>query len=65
MEGVVVSLSIHLVFLVLSVPTATPAYLSILGRTARIFQSEQRLQSVLGTTSAEQIVKIMGAHEPS
>ena len=79
-EGVVVSLGIHrsgldfgspngdpvhLVFLVLSAPTATPAYLSILGRTARIFRSEQMLQSVLGATGAEQIVKIIAAHEPS
>ncbi|MBT5146681.1 MAG: PTS sugar transporter subunit IIA, partial [Gemmatimonadetes bacterium] len=61
-EGVVVSLGIHrdgldfgslggdlvhLVFLVLSADSSTPAYLSVLGRTARIFRRPQMLQSVL------------------
>ena len=77
-EGIVVSLGIHrqgldfgspdgdpvhLVFLVLSGETATPAYLSILGRTARIFRRAQMLQSVLAATTAEEILRSIAAHE--
>ena len=38
---------VHLVFLILASPNATPAYLSVLGRTARIFHREEVRQEVL------------------
>ncbi|MBT7598633.1 MAG: PTS sugar transporter subunit IIA [Gemmatimonadetes bacterium] len=79
-EGVVVSLGIHrdgldfgslggdlvhLVFLVLSADSSTPAYLSVLGRTARIFRRPQMLQSVLEAEDANQILQYISDHEPA
>ena len=79
-EGVVVSLGIHrdgldfgslggdlvhLVFLVLSADSSTPAYLSVLGRTARIFRRPQMLQSVLEAEDANQILQYISEHEPA
>ncbi|MBT3343210.1 MAG: PTS sugar transporter subunit IIA [Gemmatimonadetes bacterium] len=55
---------VHLVFLVLSADTTTPAYLSILGRTARIFRRPQMLQSVLDATGVDAILQSIAAHEP-
>lgn len=78
-EGVVVCVGIHrqgidfaspdgdlvqLVFLVLSADNATPAYLSILGRTARIFRRPDMLQSVLAATTVDEILQSIAAHEP-
>lgn len=78
-DGVVVSLGIHregldfsspdgspvhLVFLVLSADTATPAYLSVLGRTARIFRRPQMLQSVMDADTVDDILTSIAAHEP-
>ena len=78
-EGVVVSLGVHrqgldfggpdsdpvyLVFLVLSADTATGAYLSVLGRTARIFRRPQMLQSVLDASNVDDILQSIADHEP-
>ncbi len=56
---------VHLVFLVLSSNSATPAYLSILGRTARIFRREQMLRSVLEAEDEAQILRYISDHEPA
>ena len=78
-EGVIVSLGVHrqgldfggpdgdpvhLVFLVLSADSATGAYLSILGRTARIFRRPQILQNVLDASNVADILQLIAAHEP-
>ena len=55
---------VHLVFLVLSADNATPAYLSILGRTARIFRRPDMLQSVLDATTVDGVLQSIAAHEP-
>ena len=79
-QGVVASLGIHragldygspdggkvqLVFLVLSSEIATPAYLSVLGRTARIFHRDQMRQQVMDADSATQIIELIAAQEPA
>ena len=79
-QGVVASLGIHragleydspdgepvqLVFLVLSSEIATPAYLSVLGRTARIFRRDEMRQKVLDADSAAQIIEYVAAQEPA
>ncbi|MBT5056779.1 MAG: PTS sugar transporter subunit IIA [Gemmatimonadetes bacterium] len=56
---------VHLVFLVLSADSSTPAYLSVLGRTARIFRRPQMLQSVLEAEDANQILQYISDHEPA
>lgn len=55
---------VHVVFLVLSSDNATPAYLSILGRTARIFRRPDMLQSVLDATTVDEILQSIAAQEP-
>lgn len=55
---------VHLVFLILASPKATPAYLSVLGRTARIFHSEEMRQEVLAATSPEDVLEVITRHEP-
>ncbi len=79
-EGVVASLGIHrqgldynspdgqpvhLVFLVLSSEIATPAYLSVLGRTARIFHREDMRQKLLAAASPQDIIQTIAEQEPA
>ncbi len=54
---------VHLLFLVLAADTDTPAYLSILGRTARIFRRPQMLQSVLDAAGVDDILQSIAAQE--
>lgn len=54
----------QLIFLVLSSAATTPAYLSVLSRTARIFSKEGMRQQVLGAASAEAIVDLIREQEP-
>ena len=56
--------AVHLVFLILASPKATPAYLSVLGRTARIFHREATRQEVLGAATAEDVLEHIARHEP-
>lgn len=56
---------VHLIFLILSSEIATPAYLSVLGRTARIFHSEEVRASVLAAPTAEQILAAIADQEPA
>ena len=55
---------VHLVFLILASTAATPAYLSVLGRTARIFNREEMRQKVLDATSAAEIISLIEQQEP-
>jgi mannitol/fructose-specific phosphotransferase system IIA component (Ntr-type) len=55
---------VHLVFLILASTTATPAYLSVLGRTARIFNRKEIRQKVLDATSAVEIISLIEQQEP-
>lgn len=54
----------QLIFLVLSSEATTPAYLSVLSRTARIFSKEGMRQQVLDAPSAEAIMDLIREHEP-
>lgn len=55
---------VHLVFLILASPEATPAYLSVLGRTARIFHREEMRQEVLAATAPGDVLELIARHEP-
>jgi len=55
---------VHLVFLILASPRATPAYLSVLGRTARIFHREEVRRQVLTTSEPTEVLELIGRHEP-
>lgn len=76
-DGVVVSLGIsrsgldfqsldggpvYLVFLILS--SEVPAYMSVLSRTARIFNREAVRQQVIDASSAEEIMDLIRRQEP-
>jgi mannitol/fructose-specific phosphotransferase system IIA component (Ntr-type) len=56
---------VHLIFLVLSSEIATPAYLSVLGRTARIFHREDMQQRVLDADEPDAIVAAIAGQEPA
>ncbi len=56
---------VHLVFLVLSSEISTPAYLSVLGRTARIFHRDAMRQRLLDAESAEAIMQAIADQEPA
>lgn len=56
---------VHLVFLVLSSEISTPAYLSVLGRTARIFHRESVRTAVLEAESPDQVLQIIADQEPA
>ncbi|MFP6643418.1 MAG: PTS sugar transporter subunit IIA [Candidatus Latescibacterota bacterium] len=56
---------VHLIFLVLSSEIATPAYLSVLGRTARIFHREEMRRLVLNARSADDIIRAITDQEPA
>jgi fructose PTS system EIIBC or EIIC component len=79
-DGVVASLGIHragvdfgspdgqpvnLIFLVLSSEIATPAYLSVLGRTARIFHQQDMRQQMLAAESPEDVIRAIAEQEPA
>jgi len=55
---------VHLVFLILASPKATPAYLSVLGRTARIFHREEARREVLAAASPQEVLDLIARHEP-
>ncbi|MFH1569683.1 MAG: PTS sugar transporter subunit IIA [Gemmatimonadota bacterium] len=55
---------VHLVFLILAAPTATPAYLSVLGRTARIFHREEVRHQVREAASPGEVLALIARHEP-
>ena len=54
----------HLIFLILSSEAALSAYLSVLGRTARIFHSEEMIQKVMEATSAKEVMDLIRSQEP-
>lgn len=56
---------VHLIFLVLSSEIATPAYLSVLGRTARIFHREEMRRRVLDAPSPADIIPAIADEEPA
>lgn len=56
---------VHLIFLILSSEIATPAYLSVLGRTARIFHREAMRQRLLDAETAEDILAAIADQEPA
>ena len=56
---------VHLIFLVLSSEIATPAYLSVLGRTARIFHREEMRRLVLNARSEDDIIRAITDQEPA
>lgn len=56
---------VHLIFLILSSEIATPAYLSVLGRTARIFHQEAMRQRLLEATAVEDIIQAIADQEPA
>ncbi len=55
---------VHLVFLILSSEASLPAYLSVLSRTARIFDREENRRQVLGAASSAEIIEIIRTQEP-
>jgi len=58
-------LPVHLIFLVLSSEIATPEYLSVLGRTARIFHRQDMRQQTLAATSPQDIIRAIADQEPA
>ncbi|MDA0337790.1 MAG: PTS sugar transporter subunit IIA [bacterium] len=56
---------VHLVFLVLSSEIATPAYLSVLGRIARIFHREDMQQKLLAAASPQDIIQAIADQDPA
>ena len=55
---------VYLVFLILSSRAANPAYLSVLSRTARIFDREEMKQKVMEAATAEEIIGLIRRQEP-
>ena len=55
---------VHLIFLILSSETSMPAYMSVLSRTARIFDREDIRRQVLEAASPGEIMEIIRAQEP-
>ena len=55
---------VHLIFLILSSETSMPAYMSVLSRTARIFEGEEIRRQVLGAASPDEIMEIIRTQEP-
>ena len=54
----------HLIFLILSSVASLSAYLSVLGRTARIFHDESTRDQVIAAASAEEVMELIRSHEP-
>ncbi len=55
---------VHLIFLILSSVASMSAYLSVLGRTARIFHDESTRDQVIAAASAEEVMELIRSHEP-
>ena len=55
---------VHLVFLILSSVASMSAYLSVLGRTARIFHEEAMREQVMAATTADEVMELIRSHEP-
>lgn len=55
---------VRLIFLILSSETSMPAYMSVLSRTARIFDREDIRRQVLEAASPGEIMEIISAQEP-
>ena len=55
---------VHLVFLILSSEASLPAYMSLLSRTARIFDHEDIRRRVLQAASPEEIIQFIRTQEP-
>lgn len=56
---------VHLVFLILSSEIATPSYLSVLGRTARIFHRDDMRQDILEIDDPGAIIQAIANQEPA
>lgn len=56
---------VRLVFLILSSEIATPAYLSVLGRTARIFRREEMRERILKAETPDAIIQSIASQEPA
>jgi mannitol/fructose-specific phosphotransferase system IIA component (Ntr-type) len=55
---------VHLIFLILSSEASMPAYMSVLSRTARIFDREEIRREVLRAASQGEIIDIIRSQEP-
>ena len=55
---------VRLIFLVLSSPADRPAYMSVISRTARIFEKEEVRQGVVGAASADEVLALIREQEP-
>ena len=55
---------VHLVFLILSSEASMSAYLSVWGRTARIFHDEEMKSQVMEATSPDEVMDLIRSHEP-
>jgi PTS system fructose-specific IIC component len=55
---------VHLIFLILSSEASMSAYLSVLGRTARIFHDEEMKACVMEATSPDEVMDLIRSHEP-
>lgn len=55
---------VHLIFLILSSEVSMPAYMSVLSRTARIFDREEIRRQVLAAASPDEIMEIIRSQEP-
>ncbi len=55
---------VHLIFLILSSEASMAAYMSVLGRTARIFDREEIRRQVLAAASPDEIMEIIRIQEP-
>ena len=55
---------VHLIFLILSSEASLAAYMSVLSRTARIFDHEDILRRVLQAASPAEIIQLIRTQEP-
>jgi PTS system nitrogen regulatory IIA component len=55
---------VHLIFLILSSVASMSAYLSVLGRTARIFHEETMREQVMAARTADEVMELIRSHEP-
>ena len=55
---------VHLIFLILSSEISMPAYMSVLSRTARIFDREEIRRQILAAASPDEVMEIIRAQEP-
>lgn len=55
---------VHLIFLILSSEASMAAYMSVLSRTARIFDREKIRRQILGAASPDEVMEIIRTQEP-